>query len=449
MMLGMTSNRLAFTAYGFRSLPIAYQIPSDYVKPSNLGIGTKLGDLNNRLQEEYALINSIESRLQQSWDANDETSLIEAKARLATMLRHQHQMLNDKCKLAWVKDGDQNSKLFHAAIKARRIQNAIHLQLPDGSSTVDGDAIGETAADYFKAMFGAFPDTGDLVHENIIEPKISVNNNRSLSAIPEEEEIKRAISDMNASSAPGPDGFTGKFYLSCWDIIKEDLTAAIGGFFKDYFAHLECKIGYCAPFDYQPEQAGFIQGRLIHDSIGLAHDLVRDINTKTFGSNIIIKVDMSKAYDRLSWRFLIKVLLSFGFSHQVRDLIYRNISNCWYTVRWEGKNYQFFKSNRGVRQGDPLSPTLFIIAMDYFSKLINSAVSSNVISPYHVKGTATMVHHLMYADDMLIFTNGRKKYVEALLKLIHNLCDLSGEKAVTWRLMKRCGFGHILTFDEI
>ncbi|KAL9661392.1 hypothetical protein QQ045_026216 [Rhodiola kirilowii] len=87
----------------------------------------------------------------------------------------------------------------------------------------DRNTIGETTSDYFKDLFGSFPETSDLVLED---------NNRSLSAIPEEEEIKRAISGMNASSAPGPDGFTGKFYLSCWDIVKEDLTAAIGCSFK-------------------------------------------------------------------------------------------------------------------------------------------------------------------------------------------------------------------------
>ncbi|KAL9676641.1 hypothetical protein QQ045_004857 [Rhodiola kirilowii] len=119
------------------------------------------------------------------------------------------------------------------------------------------------------------------------------------------------------------------------------------------------------------EQAGFVEGRNIHESIGLAHDIVKDINNKAFGGNMVIKLDMSKAYDRLSWRFLLKMLRALGFSELWCDLIYRNISNCWYSISWDGNIYGHFKSNRGVHQGDPLSPSLSILAMEYFSQSLN------------------------------------------------------------------------------
>ncbi|KAL9666983.1 hypothetical protein QQ045_001327 [Rhodiola kirilowii] len=156
--------------------------------------------------------------------------------------------------------------------------------------------------------------------------------------------------------------------------------------------------------------------------------MVRDINVKTFGGNIMLKIDMSKAYDRISWRFIIKMISAWGFSDKWIDLVYRNIANCWYSVPWNASSYGFFKSNRGVRQGDPLSPTLFILAMEFLSRLINTSIQKSEINPYKVEGCKAHIHHLMYADDLLIFSNGHNKSVEKLMKIINNFCDLSGEK---------------------
>ncbi|KAL9681261.1 hypothetical protein QQ045_013043 [Rhodiola kirilowii] len=152
--------------------------------------------------------------------------------------------------------------------------------------------------------------------------------------------------------------------------------------------------------------------------------MVRDINHKVYGGNIMLKIDMSKAYDRICWKFILKMLSVFGFSNKWIDLIYRNISNCWYSVLWNG----FIKSNRGVRQGDPLSPSLFILAMDYLSKLINNCIRRNEISTYKLQGCKTYMHHLMYADDLLLFSNGHINSVTKLLKIINYFCGSSGQQ---------------------
>ncbi|KAL9678206.1 hypothetical protein QQ045_016045 [Rhodiola kirilowii] len=160
----------------------------------------------------------------------------------------------------------------------------------------------------------------------------------------------------------------------------------------------------------------------------MAHDTVRDINSKCYGGNIMLKIDMSKAYDRISWRFILKVLAALGFSNQWIDLIYRNISNCWYSIIWNGSPYGFFKSNRGVRQGDPLSPSLFIIAMDYLSKLINAGMNRRQLLPFKVEGCKSHIHHLMYADDLLLFSNGHINYVKNLIKALQHFCGISGQQ---------------------
>lgn len=95
--------------------------------------------------------------------------------------------------------------------------------------------------------------------------------------------------------------------------------------------------------------------------------MVGDIDRKVEGGNIILKFDMAKAYDRLEWRFLRRALKAMGFSTMVQDLVYRSVSEISYKICINGEHGNEFQSTRGVRQGDPLFPLLFIMAQQVFS----------------------------------------------------------------------------------
>ncbi|KAL9668212.1 hypothetical protein QQ045_002588 [Rhodiola kirilowii] len=163
------------------------------------------------------------------------------------------------------------------------------------------------------------------------------------------------------------------------------------------------------------------------ESITLAHDLTCHINNGRAGGNVVMKVDMSKAYDRVSWLFLVRMMRALGFNTQLCDLVYRTISRCFYSVLWDGTLYGLFKSNRGVRQGDPLFPSLFIICMESFSRLLHRHISDGLIQPYFVKMGALQVNHLLYADDMLLFTNGSERSIKNLMHMFNNFCTWTGQ----------------------
>lgn len=78
------------------------------------------------------------------------------------------------------------------------------------------------------------------------------------------------------------------------------------------------------------EQTGFERGGSTSTHIFLAHELIQDLHRKVHGANLVVKLDMTKAYDHLEWRFLLRAMEAFGFSSTSRDLIYRNICNIWY-----------------------------------------------------------------------------------------------------------------------
>ncbi|KAL9685159.1 hypothetical protein QQ045_022606 [Rhodiola kirilowii] len=139
----------------------------------------------------------METHLQGSWDPNLHTMLGNSKSDLATLLRYQHSILEEKARVNWLQSGERNTSLFHASIKARRIQNSIRLQLEDGSHTDDPDIIGIKASDHFQELFGGFPNSGVLNIPDLITPIINEEQNSMLTRSPDEEEIRQTVFDMN------------------------------------------------------------------------------------------------------------------------------------------------------------------------------------------------------------------------------------------------------------
>lgn len=359
------------------------------------------GDVRKNLEETRGKIERLEIASQNNCTDTEIQELSKLKEEFAKMLRWEADILFQKTREKWLKEGDRNTKYFHAIIKDRRRKNTLKLTQADGRVISDNKEIIEGAVEYFRDIFSASPYClhGDLFQN--YPTRASEVMNRDLEAIPTTQEIWDSIQSLSPDSAPGPDGFTGHFFRGCWDIIQADVVEMVKGFFlgdhlnkfiKSTLLILIPKVENPATFnDLRPislssfaskivskilanrfasilpqiideEQFGFVKGRQIHESVALAQELVGDIDRKIEGGNIILKVDMAKAYDRLEWRFLFRALRAIGFSEVVLDLVYRVISDINYRLSINGESSQEFRSTRGVRQGDPLSPLLFIMA---------------------------------------------------------------------------------------
>lgn len=288
-----------------------------------------------------------------------------------------------------------------------------------------------------------------------------------LTATPTMEEVKEAVFNLCPDSAPGPDGFSGHFFTACWSIISVDVHAAVQEFFetailpralmathivlipkgpspasmKEFrpislcnFAYKIISLIFCRrlasilPKLISPFQGAFTKGRDITDNICLAQELVHNISHKVRGQNVIIKLDMMKAYDRLEWGFLFDILSKFGFSQTWINLIKGLFTKCWFSVIFNGNLGGFFPSSRGLRQGDPLAPSLFILAEEALSRGLQDLFCKKIITPFATAREGPIVSHLLFADDTVIFTNGSQGSLRRMMAFLNLYEIYSGQK---------------------
>jgi hypothetical protein len=155
---------------------------------------------------------------------------------------------------------------------------------------------------------------------------------------------------------------------------------------------------------------GFLQGRKIQDAIGTAHESLHSIKKKKLKS-LVLKLDLRKAYDCIDWDHLRMTLLKVGFGIQMTNWIMSCVTSSSFVVLLNGEVTKFFRSGRGLRQGFPLSPLLFILVMEGLSLLMKSSIGEGNLSGIKVSRMIKILH-LLFVDDVLIMTKATIKRMD-------------------------------------
>ncbi|GJW02004.1 putative RNA-directed DNA polymerase, partial [Tanacetum coccineum] len=358
----------------------------------------------------------------------------------------EERFLKQKSKIKWLREGDGNTSYFHKVVKGRNHYNRIEAIRDTSGNYFEGEDVATQFVNHFHQFLGVSSETQEIRSpESLFTKKITSEQSNHMVRSVEDEEIKRAMFSIDNDSAPGPDGYSSKFFKASWSIVGPDVCKAVKDFFgngrilkeinnttislipkmstpqkvTDYRPISCCNVIYKCTSKIisnrmkgglagivDQNQSAFLSGRCISDNILLTQELMKGYHLNRGAARCAFKVDIQKAYDTVDWSFLRKALQCFGFHEKMVDWIMTCVSSPSFSVNVNGNIHGYFKGKRGLRQGNPMSPYLFTIVMEVLNLIIKRRIDEEGDFQYHPKCQSQKITHLCFADDLILFCHG-------------------------------------------
>jgi hypothetical protein len=181
--------------------------------------------------------------------------------------------------------------------------------------------------------------------------------------------------------------------------------------------------------DYiHPAQQAFIQGRRISENIIVAQEITHSFQLSSWKHKaFMLKIDLAKAFDRVEWSFIEAALARKGLHGHFIKLIHTCVSSPRFSVIINGQAYATFRSSRGIRQGCPLSPYLFILAINELSIALGESLASDNLSGILLGPNCPPIHSLLFADDLLICGQATSFEAAEIRHILADFCMVSGQ----------------------
>lgn len=320
-------------------------------------------------------------------------------------------VLEAKIETILVREGDQNTRFFHNFASGRRRNNQIRrLRNKEGEWRDSEQDIQGIDIDYFTELFTSSRAEGSLSSPDVVQCVMEEQNNQLIKPI-SSEEVKDAVFSMHPEKAPGYDGLNPAFYQAFWNVVERDVVEFCRKFFStgelpmEFNRTMVClipkvkqpewmtdlhpislcnvlfrvlskilanRLKLCLPTLISANQNAFVEGRLLTDNALIAFEVNHYIKRKMQGNKGVaaLKIDVSKAYDRLEWDYIESMLIKFGFQEMWRKRVMTCIKMVSYSFVQQGVVFGEIYPQRGIRQGDPISPYLYILCAEGLTSLI-------------------------------------------------------------------------------
>eukprot|EP00253_Pinus_taeda_P029368 PITA_29368 len=325
-----------------------------------------------------------------------------------------------KSRVRWLEEGERNTKFFHRTTVKRRMHNKIpFIQDQEGAKIEEHEKIEEILLNHFQ--------------------------------------------QLKEGKAPGPEGFTTTFFHAFWDLIKVEVWQVVeeskaqhwllpslnstfitlipkeeNSITPDKFRPIAlCNVLYkviskvianrlkpLLPMLISPEQSGYVEGRQIMDGIILTHEILYSLK-QSKQAGMLLKLDLSKAFDKLSWSYIQHMLKAFGFCSTWVHWIMSLITSSHFSLLVNGFPSRPFKPSRGIRQGDPLSPFLFVIMAEGLGRHIKQALQSNHLRGISIHNSPASSHQ-QFVDDTMLYGYPSAQEASRLKSLLNEFSDASG-----------------------
>ena len=418
----------------------------------------------------------IEGRLEQihkDWATghNSEDSVEQEKVLMQqwqARCQQEETLWKQKSRIQWHKEGEHNTKFFHSsALDYRGANKILDLNNERGDTLQSHQDIAALLTRHFNHI-AQEPQANRTESIEVLTqaiPKVITNeHNLALSREISLEEVEEAVRSMPNDKAPGPDGFTINFYKACWSLVKfevwevvEDsrrscsILKSLNSTFLALIPKVEeantpekfrpialCNVIYkiiskvianrlkpILPGLISEEQSGYVEGKQILDNILLAQEMVHTLQTRKI-AGMLMQLDLSKAYDKVSWNYLEAILNAFGFNEQWTKWVLALIKSSKFSILVNGSPSDPFSPSRGIRQGDPLSPFLFVILMEGLSRLIKKAKNEGKIKGLQSFHSIPAKTHQQFVDDTMLHGTPIVKEAMAFKKILDLFSKASG-----------------------
>ena len=426
----------------------------------------KKNEEEKKLEEE---INSLEEEINSDFlntDYEKIQKLVEIKEKLVELRKEKVDgvMLRSRCRYQDL--GEKPSKYFFN-LESRNFTNKVITKLvdEDGSEFINTQDVLNCQKRFYENLY----DSNNNISDNPIESEIGENLNK-LSDFESEKlegnitfsELSSALKNMKNDKSPGLDGFTVEFFKFFWiDIGMFVLRSLNYGYVNGSLSVTQIQgIITCLPKpnkcrhnlkNWRPisllnvvykmasavianriktvlnniiceEQKGFISGRCIGENIRTIYDILFEAKNQDL-PGLILSIDFEKAFDTVSWSFIEKVLKYFNFGPSVISWIKLFQNGSESCIIQNGFMSDFFKLKRGCRQGDPISPYIFIMCAEVLGHMIRNEQN---IKGIEINGKE---HRLsQYADDTQIFLDGTEESLSRTLTILTSFYKMSGLK---------------------
>jgi len=268
----------------------------------------------------------------------------------------------------------------------------------------------------FEERFKATPDLG--VRLGAVELR-SLPEEVSLRMIEvfSEEEVREAVWNFEGTKSPGPDGFNFNFIKANWETLKEDVMGVVHSFHETGILPKGCNASFIAlvpkvkdpttidqykpislvgamykiitkvmsnqiktvlPMVIDENQSAFMQGRGLLESVLVANEVIEDVRRRR-RRGVFLKVDFEKAYDSVRWSFLLDMLNRLGFHVRWIKWVQGCLESAAISFLVNGCPIEEFRPTRGLRQGDPMAPFLFLVVAEGLAGLVHSSSKENLL----------------------------------------------------------------------
>jgi len=387
------------------------------------------------------------------------------KKKLTELLEQQKIYWRQRGAIKWIKLGDATTKFFHANATIKMRGNLVNqLQKQDGSILTAHKDKEQHIWEEFKERLGTKEET-----RFGLNPASVLQASNDLEPLEEpftETEIESVVKLLPNDKSPGPDGFSNEFMKASWQTIKVDIFNLCNAFHNHNICLRSINTSYITLIpkthnpvsvnDYRPisllntsmklitkllanrlqmkitdlvhkNQYGFIKQRTIQDCLAWSFEYLH-LCHHSRKPIVIIKLDFEKAFDKMSHTAMLTIMKEKGFGQRWLNWMQSIFASGTSNVLLNGTPGKTIHCLRGVRQGDPLSPLLFVLAADFLQSLVNKAKCMNLLKLPIPMQTNQDFPIIQYADDTLIIAEGDTRQLLILKSIINTFSEATGLK---------------------